>query len=192
MDLLNPKKRTDVEIASGRLLIAEPFLGDPGFARSVVVLCEYSADGSVGFVLNRATSFTLGDLLSGTETPQLPVWQGGPVALDTLHMLHRCPQLLGGTEIAPGIFWGGSYDHLQEAISNDTCNAADIRLFLGYSGWSPGQLDKELEEGSWLVGRLSATLLFDTAANDLWQHAVRGLGSDFAHILHMPTHPGLN
>jgi putative transcriptional regulator len=192
MDLLNPRKHTGISLASGKLLIAEPFLGDPGFSRSVVVLCEHSAEGSVGFILNHPTELTLSDLLADVFTPLLPVAQGGPVSLDTLHMVHRCPEILGGNEIAPGIYWGGSYDMLREAVQNEQYDPADIRLFLGYSGWSPGQLEKELEEGSWLVAEITPAIVFDTPGDETWQQAIRDLGSDFAHLLHMPTNPQLN
>lgn len=147
MDILNLQKPKNVALATGKLLIAEPFLADPNFARSVILLCEHGDEGSVGFILNRSTELTLGDLLPELYTPLLKVYQGGPVQLDTLHMLHRMPKEFGGNEILPGVFWGGSYEALQEAILNNTYHPMDLRLLVGYSGWSPGQLDKEKEEG---------------------------------------------
>jgi putative transcriptional regulator len=162
----NPHKATRLTPSPGRLLIAEPFLSDPNFSRSVILLCESGTDGTVGFMLNKPTELNLGDLLPELYSETLPIFHGGPVHMDTLHILHRVPQILGGIEIAPGTYWGGSYEALQRVVYGKDINPADIRLFVGYSGWSPGQLDQEMNEGSWLVSETSPSLLFDTESTD--------------------------
>lgn len=192
MEFLDPHKRTNLPLASGRLLIAEPFLADPNFARSVIFLCEHGAEGSVGFVLNRPTELTLGDLLPDLYTPLLSVCQGGPVQMDTLHMLHRTPDQYGGNEIYPGIYWGGSYESLQDSIVNNTYQPIDLRLFVGYSGWSPGQLEKELEEGSWIVAPAMTNILFETDNENIWRRAIQSLGQEYAYLANMPINPQLN
>lgn len=192
MDFLNMEKPTNAELTAGKLLIAEPFLSDPNFARSVILLCEHSEDGSVGFVLNRSTELTLGDLLPDLYTPLLKVYQGGPVQLDTLHMLHRTPKAFGGNEIYPGVFWGGSYEALQEAVVNSDYQPIDMRLFVGYSGWSPGQLEKELKDGAWIVADLSTALLFETDAENIWKQAIKLLGSEYNYLANLPLNPQLN
>ena len=192
MDFLNPNKQSGIPLASGKLLIAEPFLADPNFARSVVLLCEHSDEGTVGFSLNRPTSHTLGDLLPELYTPLLPVFQGGPVQLDTLHMLHRTPIAFGGTEIADGVYWGGSYDALQESVLHNSYQPIDVRLFVGYSGWGAGQLEKEMEEGSWLVANVTPELIFETDPDMLWKRAIESLGVEFAYLVNMPINPQLN
>ncbi len=192
MDFLNPNKQSGIPIGSGKLLIAEPFLADPNFARSVVLLCEHSDEGTVGFSLNRPTQHTLGDLLPELYTPLLPVFQGGPVQLDTLHMLHRSPVALGGTEISSGVYWGGSYEALQESVLHNSYQPIDVRLFVGYSGWGAGQLEKEIEEGSWIVANVTQELIFETDPNLLWKKAIESLGSEFAYLVNMPINPQLN
>ena len=77
--------------ASGILLIADPFLKDPNFMRSVVFVCEHKNEGSFGFVLNKTYDYTLDELLSGVEDLKIPVYQGGPVQMDTIHFLHQYP-----------------------------------------------------------------------------------------------------
>ena len=192
MEFLNPNKQSGIPLAAGRLLIAEPFLSDPNFARSVILLCEHTHEGTVGFSLNRPTEHTLGDLLPEFSTPLLPVFQGGPVQLDTLHMLHRSPVELGGTEISDGVYWGGSYEALQESVLQNNYQAMDIRLFVGYSGWGAGQLDKELSEGSWIVANVSPELIFETDPDVLWKRAIDSLGSEFAYLKNLPINPQLN
>src|SRR5690349_12991466 len=120
MDILDLHKRTNIEPAAGRILIAEPFLTDPGFARTVVLLCEHGEDGSIGFVLNRPSANNIGDLLPELNNPSLTVFEGGPVQHDTLHMIHRIPEVMGGLEIVPGLFWGGSYTDLSRIIEENT------------------------------------------------------------------------
>lgn len=176
----------------GKLLIAEPFLSDPNFARSVILLCEHGDEGSVGFILNHATELTLSDLLPEMLNKEVPVYQGGPVQMDTLHMLHRMPEKLGGTEIIPGIYWGGSYEALQEVILTNDYKPTDLRLFVGYAGWTKDQLTKELDESSWIITEAKADLLFETEAKDVWKEAVRTLGKKYAFIENMPVNPLLN
>jgi putative transcriptional regulator len=175
----------------GRLLIAEPFLNDPNFARSVILICEHGEEGTIGFALNRTTELTLSDLLPELYT-QLKVYQGGPVQMDTLHMIHRIPHILDGNELNNGVFWGGSYEALQDAVTNKVCKPTDIRLFVGYSGWSPGQLERELLENSWIVADMSVDLLFETEPEDVWKRAISLLGNDFAYLANMPVNPQLN
>jgi putative transcriptional regulator len=193
MNFLDKNKQEGIkQLKAGQLLIAEPFLSDPNFARSVILLCEYGEEGSVGFVLNRPTELTLGDLLPELYAPAPSVSQGGPVQLDTLHMLHRIPEILGGKEIAKGIYWGGSYEALQDMISQNIYQPGEMKLFLGYSGWSPGQLEKEMEEGSWLVADINPEILFDTEPEMVWKKAIELLGKDYAILANMPLNPQLN
>ncbi len=192
LDYLDPAKWPSLPLAGGRILIANPFLADSNFSRSVVLLCEHGAEGTVGFVLNRPTELTLSDLLPDLATPLLSIFQGGPVQLDTLHMLHRTPELYSGVEIAPGIFWGGSYDALRESISENSYQPIDLRLFVGYSGWSPGQLEAELDQASWIVADADEALLFETDNDHLWRRAVESLGGAFGNLANLPISPQLN
>lgn len=192
MDILDLHKRTDIKPSAGKLLIAEPFLADPGFSRTVVLLCEHGAEGSIGFVLNRPSSNSLLDLLPELDHPSLKIFEGGPVQHDTLHVIHRMPEVMGGVEIMPGIFWGGSYNDLIRVIENNTLSADQLRLFIGYSGWGSGQLEEELKEGAWLVADTGADLIFDTESTRVWQDSIRSLGNAFAYMANMPLHPQLN
>lgn len=193
MNFLDRNRPQDVkELKAGKLLIAEPFLADPNFARSVILLCECGAEGSVGFVLNRPTELTLNDLLPDLYAEAPNVSQGGPVQLDTLHMLHRIPEMLGGNEVTKGVYWGGSYEALQDMVSQHMYHEGELKLFLGYSGWSPGQLEKELEDGSWLVADIDPEILFETEPNMVWRKAIELLGKDYAILANMPLNPQLN
>lgn len=195
MDIMNLMNRpqNNLKPAAGRLLIAEPFLSDPNFSRAVVFICEHGDEGTVGFVLNHSTDLVLGDLLPELySTQELMVYQGGPVQMDTLHMLHRMPVAFGGNEISPGVYWGGSYEALQDVITQNCYQAGDIRLFVGYSGWSPGQLEKELEEGSWIVAEANDEILFEPDPKNIWKHAIQLLGREYSFMQNLPVNPLLN
>lgn len=192
MDIMDLQRRTNIKPSAGKLLIAEPFLTDPGFARTVILLCEHGETGSIGFVLNRQSQHKLTDLLPEFENRAFHIFDGGPVQKDTLHIIHSMPEQMGGHEILPGMYWGGSYTDLSRMMKSKTCNPENIKLFLGYSGWDVGQLEKELEEGSWLVADSFDNVIFDTATQHIWQDSIRSLGNDFAYMANMPLYPQLN
>ncbi len=139
-----------VQISAGKILIADPFLRDPNFMRSVIVICEHQEQGSFGFVLNKLYEQVLGGLISDLEGSTFPVYFGGPVQLDTIHFLHQCPSLIsGGFEITDGIYWGGDFEEVSELIKQERLTQKDIRFFLGYSGWSEGQLEEEMKQNTY-------------------------------------------
>ncbi|WP_256012463.1 YqgE/AlgH family protein [Desertivirga xinjiangensis] len=175
---------------TGSLLISEPFMLDPNFKRSVVLLAEHNEDGSVGYVLNQKSDYVLKDLIPECGDAMFPIYVGGPVGNDTLHFLHRCyDRMNSGIEIANGIFWGGSFETLKVLISNGQINDHEIRFFIGYSGWSLDQLDREQQQNSWLVtNRYNPELLFSEEEN-LWRDIVIGLGPKYAHIVNFPENP---
>jgi putative transcriptional regulator len=190
--MLDLQKRTDIKPAVGKILIAEPFLIDSGFARTVVLLCEHSTQGSIGFILNRISTLQLPDLLPDLRHFDLNVYDGGPVQKDTLHVLHTLPGQLGGHEILPGLYWGGSYAELNKLMEKNTCNASNVKLFLGYSGWDEGQLEKEIEERAWLVADCNSELVFDAGLKNIWHNSILSLGDEFAFMANLPMHPQLN
>ncbi|MBS1776679.1 MAG: YqgE/AlgH family protein [Bacteroidetes bacterium] len=196
MDVVNFERPENATLLSGRLLIAEPFLNDPNFYRSVILLCEHGNEGSVGFVLNHATNLQLGDLFPALSLADFTIYQGGPVQPDTLHMLHKESTLFGGTRISENIFWGGSYQALQEALLAQQCNSSDVRLLVGYSGWKKGQLDTEVIQGHWMVYAPTEAelqeLLFHTDALNIWKRCIQLLGSSYNYMLNLPPNPQLN
>ena len=180
--------------AAGRLLISEPFMADPNFKRSVILLAEHSEDGTLGYVLNQQSEYRLGDVLPDVNYSDMPVYIGGPVANNTLHFIHRCPEKIdGGVEIWDGIYWGGSFDQVKELINNFQLTENEIKFFMGYSGWTPGQLDVEIEEDTWIVAnKFNPELLFIHDEQNLWREVVISLGQRYAHIANFPENPMLN
>lgn len=178
---------------SGKILIAEPLLGDPNFDRSIVLLAEHNENGSIGFVLNRPVEVSFDDIVIGFPDFEAQIFEGGPVQLDNLFFLHRKGDLLPGSEkIMEGVYWGGDLEVLKEMIALEMMDADDIRFFLGYSGWSPGQLEEELKLKSWLVAESNAALVFNNDTPGLWSMIMKQLGGDYALWHNAPLDPNLN
>lgn len=179
--------------SKGILLIANPFLKDPNFSRTVIYICEHVAEGSFGFVLNKQFPKNLHELLPDIENPDYPVYQGGPVQNDTLHFLHEYPDLIsGGEEVARGVYWGGNFESLLIHIKNRSIEPQKIKFFLGYSGWTEGQLDYEMQEESWVTATATRKLLFETAPENIWRDALTHLGGDYKLMINFPLDPQFN
>lgn len=187
------KYNTKLEPSKGRLLVSEPYLPDPNFERTIILLCEHNAEGSFGFVMNKPSLARLGDVMADLKEIDAPVFIGGPVQQDTLHYIHRLPKLEEATPVMKGIYWGGNFDQLVSLIETKQVAASDIKFFLGYSGWSVGQIDEELREDSWIVcDKVNEELLFDIKAEAMWQYTLRSMGGRFSVYSNYPEDPRLN
>jgi putative transcriptional regulator len=182
-----------IDPTSGILLISDPFLKDPNFMRTVVFLCEHQEQGSFGFVLNRKYENTIDELIPELEGHKIPLFYGGPVQMDTIHFLHQYPaEIPGGQEVMKGIYWGGDFDKVVEMIRNDEMNENKIRFFIGYSGWSDGQLKNELDEKSWLTVKATRKLVFHNDYKELWKDSLKQLGGEYEIMINFPIDPQLN
>jgi putative transcriptional regulator len=178
----------------GTLLIAEPsILTDVSFNRSVVLVAEHNSKGSVGFVINKPLAFTINDLVTSISA-EFTVFNGGPVEQDNLYFVHTVPHIiLNSIEIADGIYWGGNFEMISEAINLQTIKKDEIRFFLGYSGWGNAQLNQEIEQKSWLVVKNEyGNQLFKESASDFWRNELLDLGGNYPLWSNAPENPLLN
>ncbi|HNV30274.1 MAG TPA: YqgE/AlgH family protein [Cyclobacteriaceae bacterium] len=177
----------------GGLLLSEPYLADPNFERTTILLTEHNDEGSVGFILNKPSDSRVSEVLDDLKEYDARIFIGGPVQQDTLHFIHRVPSLDDSIEIVPGLFWGGNFDQLITKIETRQIGSTDIKFFLGYSGWSAGQLDEELKIDSWIVSdQVSEELVFETEPDNMWKKAMRGLGGRFSVYSNYPADPRMN
>jgi putative transcriptional regulator len=182
-----------IDPGPGILLIADPFLKDPNFLRTVVFLCEHKEEGSFGFVLNRQYQNTLDELIPELEDHKFPVYYGGPVQQDTIHFLHQYPdEIPGGIEVLKGVYWGGDFDLVIDMIKKGTIDPARIRFYIGYSGWSTGQLTTEMTEKTWLTVKATRPLIFHSNYEEIWKDALRQLGGEYEIMINFPIDPQLN
>ncbi|MEL7020892.1 MAG: YqgE/AlgH family protein [Bacteroidota bacterium] len=181
------------DIHTGQLLLAEPFMPESHFKRSAILICDHNAAGSVGFVLNKQLDVNVDDLIEDFPEFPYPIYYGGPVQQDTIHYIHRMGDLVGDCqEVVNGIYWGGDYDKIKFLISQGLITNKDIRFFVGYAGWTGGQIAKELDYGSWVVANMYANYLFKTPPNDLWQQAMENKGNIYSVIAQVPDNSVLN
>lgn len=178
----------------GDFLISEPFLPDPNFERSVVLLCENNPEGTFGLVLNKGTDLLLEDVLEEQIPFNGTLNVGGPVEQNTLHFLHRLKQPVEGSiEIGEGLFWSGDFEQIKSMLWTGEAEEEDVKFFLGYSGWSEGQLREELDKQSWFV-RPGATAqqVFDLEEDALWKSVLEGMGGKYKVFSNYPIDPRLN
>lgn len=180
-------------IKSGQLLVAEPFMLDPYFRRAVILLCEHHDQGTIGFILNKNIEMGINDLISDFPAFDAEIFYGGPVQTDTLHYLHNLGDLLEESiKVAEGVWWGGNFDNLKFLITQQMIQPSNIRFFVGYSGWSSGQLKEELEYGAWVPGDWDANYIYKFKPNRLWRQIMYNKGNVFEVISDIPEHISWN
>ncbi|MCW5898106.1 MAG: YqgE/AlgH family protein [Flavobacteriales bacterium] len=188
---LDPRNRH--KPARGRLLVSEPFLPDPYFRRTVVLLCEHNHEGSFGFVLNRQMDMNVDDLMENMPPIGTRVGIGGPVQSGNLYYLHTLgPHIEGSVEVVDGVHMGGDYEQLRSILATDPRLSKHVRFFVGYSGWGSSQLEQELEQRSWLVSRADKRRIMNTSTDDLWADTLRAMGREYAPLANFPEDPSLN
>jgi putative transcriptional regulator len=165
----------DTALAPGRFLIATRQLDGPFFARSVVLLLDYSPTGALGLVINRPTSIGLQDLLPAlTEISDRDdrVFMGGPVEPELMVFLIRSSSRPAASQPVIGdIHATGSAEALRAVIEQDA-PASRFHAYVGYAGWAPGQLDAEVRRGDWYVTPADPDTVFDPTMADLWERLV--------------------
>jgi putative transcriptional regulator len=182
-----------MESLEGQLLLASPQLLDPNFVRTVILLVQHNDMGALGLVINRPTGKTVQELWKQVgESPcesQQPVHLGGPVQ-GPLMAIHTVDDL-AEMEIVEGVFFAAKKQNLDELVRRDV----RFKLFVGHSGWGPGQLEGEVEQGAWRAIPAKLEDILDPA-DDLWQRlmqrAVVGVLPEMLGIKHVPVDPSLN
>jgi len=186
-------KSNNLKPVKGRVLISEPFMGDYYFGRSVILIAEHNEEGSFGVIVNKRITAGLNKVLKGFPDFNAPVFLGGPVETNNLFYIHTLgDQIEGAVEILDGLYWGGDIEALKELILIKKAEPRDIRFFVGYSGWSPNQLDEELRKNSWVVSNISKDFLIKTDAEKLWENLLLKMGSHYKYWTKLPVDPSMN
>ncbi|KRV47704.1 hypothetical protein AQ490_04785 [Wenjunlia vitaminophila] len=188
---------TEVSSLTGRLLVATPALADPNFDRAVVLLLDHDDEGSLGVVLNRPTPVDVQDVLSSWAAlagrPQV-IFQGGPVALDSALALAVVP---GGSVEGNPLGWRRVHGAIglvdleapPELLAGEL---SSLRIFAGYAGWAPGQLEEELVEGAWYLVDSEPGDVFSPSPERLWRSVLRRQRGELAMVATYPDDPSLN
>lgn len=177
-------KPTGIALTAGRILISVPFFNDPFFNRTVVLLTDFDAHNRAGLVLNKQTGYPVNKIVSGVKV-DAPMYIGGPVMINDVFCVHNHANHKNAHKLLPGIYLG--YDELFLAIiEHEAIKTIRYKFMIGYSGWSSGQLEEEIENKMWIVANANPELVFDTPADEVWRTAVKQLGKDYQHWLELP------
>lgn len=158
----------------GHLLLDSGQLAGSFFHRSVVLICRHNEEGAFGLILNRPADSTLGRALDENLPDSLgdqPLFIGGPVEAGALSYLHSDTFISGASSVLDNLELGHSLEELTDLVRSFSPERK-LRVFAGYSGWSPGQLESELERGAWLTHPADLKLIFDESATMLWSKII--------------------
>ncbi len=177
----------------GTVLISEPFLSDNYFRRSIVYLTEHNDDGSLGFVLNKPLEISINEIVEDFPQADFTISVGGPVSNNTVHYIHTLGEMIpDSVPVADGICWGGDFDVIRELIRKKEVRPHELRFFLGYAGWSAKQLERELEENAWLVGKISPRMVMQGVESESWSNILAEYNNKYRAWANFPEDPGLN
>jgi putative transcriptional regulator len=176
---------------AGKLLLSNASLFDPNFRKTIVLIGHHDEDGAVGVVLNRVLEITVDEAvppLSEIVPPGEPLFLGGPVQQQAAVVVAEFDDPSRAGVIA--------FDRVgflrEEADHEDLEGVSRARVFAGYAGWGPGQLEAELDEDAWIVTAARAEDVFHADPDGLWDHVVKRLGPRYEVMRLLPEDPSLN
>jgi len=171
----------------GQLILDSGQLRGSFFQRTVVLICQHDAEGAFGLVLNRTSGNNAGEMITG-DLPEtikgFPLYLGGPVQPSALSFLHT-DSFIPDANVMENLSLGHSLDSLTE-IGESFSATRKVKMFAGYAGWSPTQLEGEMKRNAWLTHPASLELVFDTAPELLWQEVLRRKGGKYRLLAQMP------
>jgi putative transcriptional regulator len=177
----------------GQLILDQGKLRGSFFHRTVILICQHDAEGAFGLVLNRSTNNKVGNAVVAnlpTSLKEETLYLGGPVQPQALSYLHH-DAYLPDANVMPNLNLGHSLDSLLE-IGESFSSTQQVKVFAGYAGWSPGQLDDEMKRDTWMTHPASLELVFHSQPNELWQFILREKGWKYKLIAEAPEDPSLN
>lgn len=180
-----------LDIKKGDVIVSEPFMKDPNFKRTVIMLTEHDKDGSLGLVLNKPSIFTVNEMIQDLPLIHSQMYLGGPVGLDRLNFLHSYGDLIPNSHfIAENLYWNGNYDVLKKLIIQKEIAPHNIKFFVGYAGWGAGQLEEEMNENSWYISKNYKKIFRDHDA--MWSDVLIRMGGKYKLAAFYPEDPSLN
>ncbi len=182
-----------LEPQRGRVLISEPFLLDNYFKRSIVLITEHGEDGTVGFVLNKPVDIPVNEIIEDFPITKADLSLGGPVNTNTLHYIHTLGDIIPqSNKVVGNICWGGDFDVVERLIRSGNIANGQIKFFLGYSGWSPDQLEEELHENAWIVTEIPEEDIMAPMNRKFWKRQLRKMGQKYEMWSNFPEDPDMN
>lgn len=150
-----------MNVALGKILKSSTSMDDANFKDSIIFIAEHNESGVMAFVINKKADRPVNALMEFRNSPSFPLYNGGPVDKEHLFFIHQRSDIItGGNKIIDNIYLGGDFKKAILNINNKTLTEADIKIFIGYCGWDNGELEAEVDEGSWLFTDVSCGIVF--------------------------------
>jgi putative transcriptional regulator len=198
-------RKDNFQSLKGYFLISEATMLDPNFKHTVVLIIEHNEDGAFGLIVNKKSQLTLSDLLPEFQNERgksTPIYIGGPVQQEFLFVVHsplldRKPSSTS-MEVISNVYFEPGFRNLEDYFKDDYWNSLPlddrpkIHLFIGYSGWGPGQLEREIHEGSWIIHPASYKIAFHPNPEEGWKDALRQKGGIYKIFADTNQDPFLN
>lgn len=182
-------------IHEGSILIASPLLHDYHFTRSVILMVAHDSEGSMGIVMNKRFEgpYTLNMMVPELkDAPTIPVFLGGPMERDTLFFIHTLSTLKGALPLGNGLYLNGDFEYIKDYILRGNPVEGCIRFFTGYAGWSHDQLQQEIEDNSWIIGKSNPLNFLRNQYRNFWVNCMNDLGQPYRFWAKYPLIPSLN
>ena len=182
-----------LKVSIGDVLISEPFLNDFYFRRSAILIVDHNDEGSFGVVINKRLNVPFNDIIMGFPKFDAEVYLGGPVDTDRVFFIHTIGEMIPDShKIMSGLYWSGNINALKAMIKNDLIKPHEVRFYVGYAGWDSGQIRKELEANTWVVGKFSTKEILHTMPGKMWSTFVNKLGKKYILWNKFPVNPSDN
>ena len=182
-----------LNVATGNVLISEPFMNDFHFRRSVILIIDHNEEGSLGVIFNKRLTIPFNEIVQGFPEFKADVYLGGPVETDRLFFIHTIGEMIPDSyKISDGLYWSGNVNALKAMIKMDLIKPHEVRFYVGYAGWEGGQLRNELKANTWLVGNFSTKQLLTTIPGKMWKNFVKQMGKRYMLWDKFPVNPSEN
>ena len=182
-----------LNIATGNVLISEPFMNDFHFRRSVILIIDHNEEGSLGVIFNKRLTIPFNEIVQGFPEFKADVYLGGPVETDRIFFIHTIGEMIPDSyKISEGLYWSGNVNALKAMIKMNLIKPHEVRFYVGYAGWEGGQLRNELKANTWLVGKFSTKQLLTTIPGKMWKNFVRQMGKRYMLWDKFPVNPSEN
>lgn len=188
-------KSNNLKPEKGRVLLASPLMNDYHFTRTAVMMVNNEEEGSMGIIINKHFKFniTLNSLIEGLDNiPPISVYKGGPVGRNTLFFIHDMEEIEHSFPLGNGTFMNGNFDQMLDYIKSGKPTDGRVRFYMGYSGWEKDQLEKEIQENSWIISSISKDLILESNITDIWHVCLENMGEPYSLWAKYPVIPELN
>ena len=190
-DIYNIKHNNE-KLEVGKILISQPYFDDSYFNKSIVLIISTDNKSYTGFILNKFIDYSINDLISNFPPFDGKLTTGGPVEEDRLHYIHKYGNIIPNSiHLFDDIYMSGNFETIKDLIQQNILKPDKIRFFIGYSGWSPGQLQTEIKQNSWLVATIDNDKIFCQEKN-IWADIIDSLDGDYKALKNIPNSPSLN